>query len=80
MKPEHEQAIRSYLKSRFRGYRDDVSVDDSLKGIVDSIGQFEMVEFLENKFDLHIPNEEFHPDRFATISRIGEMIEQFAKA
>ena len=79
MKAEHEQAIRAYLRSRFRGYRDDISVDGSLKGIVDSIGQFEMVEFLETKFAFRIPNEEFHPDRFATIGRIGELIEQFAK-
>jgi acyl carrier protein len=79
VRPEHEKAIRSYLKSRFRGYRDDTSVDDSLKGIVDSIGQFEMVEFLETKFGFRIPNEEFHPDRFATIGRIGDMIEQFVK-
>jgi acyl carrier protein len=77
MKPEVEQAIREYLKSRFRGYRDDLSNDDSLRGIVDSIGQFEMVEFLEQTFEFRIPNEEFHPDRLSTIARIGETIEEF---
>ncbi|MGB2985692.1 MAG: acyl carrier protein [Phycisphaerae bacterium] len=79
MKSEHEHTIRGYLKSRFRSYRDDISIDDSLKGVVDSIGQFEVVEFLETRFDFRIPNEEFHPDRFSTIARIGDIIEQFAK-
>ena len=78
MNPEHEKAIRTYLKSRFRGYRDDLSIDDSLKTVVDSIGQFEVVEFLETTFGFQLPNEEFHPDRFSTIARIGEVIVQFA--
>ena len=78
MKAEIERVVREYLKSRFRGYRDELSIDDSLRGVVDSIGQFELVEFLENRFSMRIPNEEFHPDRFSTISRIGDMVEQFS--
>ena len=77
MKPEVEKCIRDYLKSRFRGYRDDLSIEDSLRRVIDSIGQFEMVEFLEQTFDFRIPNEEFHPDRLSTIARIGETIEEF---
>jgi len=77
MKAEHEQEIRAYLKSRFRGYRDDLSIHDSLESVVDSLGLFELVEFLEQRFNLRIPNEEFHPDKFSTIARIGEVIEQF---
>ena len=78
MNPEYEAGIRTYLKSRFRGYRDDLSTEDSLEGIVDSIGQFEVVEFLETTYNFRIPNEEFHPDRFSTIARIGEVVEQFS--
>ncbi len=78
MNPDYEAGIRAYLKSRFRGYRDDLSIDDSLNGVIDSIGQFEVIEFLETKYNFSIPNEEFHPDRFSTITRIGEVIEQFS--
>ncbi len=78
MTPEQEQVIRAYLKSRFRGYTDNLTIDESLEHVVDSIGQFELVEHLEQTFNFRIPNEEFHPDRLSTIARIGEVIEQFS--
>jgi acyl carrier protein len=71
-----EQNIRGYLRSRFRGYRDDLSREDSLEYIVDSLGLFELVEFLESSFQFRIPNEEFHPNRFATIGRILQLLEE----
>jgi acyl carrier protein len=74
--PDAEQTIRGYLRSRFRGYRDDISRDDSLEYVVDSLGLFELVEFLESSYQFRIPNEEFHPNRFATIGRILQLLEE----
>ena len=71
-----EQSIRGYLRSRFRGYRDNLAREDSLEHVVDSLGLFELVEFLEGSFQLRIPNEEFHPNRFATIGRILQLLEE----
>ena len=70
-----EERIRGYLRSRFRGYRDDMSRDDSLEHVVDSLGLFELVEFLESSFGFSIPNEEFRPNRFSTIGRILQVVE-----
>ena len=78
MTPDQEREVRHYLKSRFRGYHDEMLADDRLDGVVDSLGLFELVEFLEQKFGLKIPNEEFRPERFATIARIGQTIEEFS--
>jgi acyl carrier protein len=78
MTGEQERMIREFLKNRFAGFRDSLTVNDSLDSIVDSVGQFELVGFLESTFKFRIPNEEFRPDRFATIARIGAVIEQYS--
>jgi len=70
-----EARIREYLRSRFRGYRDDMSIEESLEHVVDSLGLFELVEFLEGTFEFRIPNSEFRPSRFQTIGRILEVLE-----
>ena len=78
MNPAHEQTIRTYLKGRFRGYRADMNVDDRLDNVVDSIGQFELIEHLETTFGFQVPHEDFHPDLFATIADMGKVIETYA--
>lgn len=72
-----ETTVRSYLQERFGNYRDDLGTEDSLEGVVDSLGLFELVEFLERKFQLKIPNHEFTPRRFSSIGRILETVAQF---
>jgi acyl carrier protein len=78
MTPEQERAVRDFLRSRFRGYCEELGLDESLDSIVDSIGQFELVGFLENTFAFRIPNEDFHPDRFSALARIGEVIARYS--
>ena len=78
MKADHEQAVRAFLKSRFPGYRDDLTLEDRLDSIVDSVGQFELVGFLENEFGFRLPNEDFHPDRFSTLACIGEILDRYS--
>ena len=73
----NEAALRSYLKGRFGSYDDDIHKDDSLEGIVDSMGLFELVEFIEGEFKVRIPNHEFSPQKFSTISSILTVIDEF---
>lgn len=76
---ETEREVRRFLKSRFAGYRDEVGSNDSLERVVDSLGLFDLVEWVEKRFHARIPNEEFSPRRFATISAICESVERFRK-
>jgi len=75
---EGELTLRKYLKERFGNYEDGIGLDDPLEGVVDSIGIFELVEFIENEFGISIPNEEFSPQRFASIADILATIEEFS--
>ena len=74
-----EETIRIYLKERFANYEDSVGFSDPLEGIVDSLGLFELVEFLEGEFSIHIPNEEFSPELFSTIERILQVVDEFKR-
>lgn len=67
---EKELKVRSYLKERFANYEDSIGSEDSLEGIVDSLGLFDLVAFLEEEFAISIPNEDFSPDLFSTIEKI----------
>ncbi|MGD9578854.1 MAG: acyl carrier protein [Syntrophorhabdus sp.] len=67
---EKELKLRSYLKERFANYEDSIGSEDSLEGIVDSLGLFDLVAFLEEEFAISIPNEDFSPDLFSTIEKI----------
>jgi len=73
---ETESAIRKFLGERFGAYRDDIGADESLDGVVDSLGMFDLVEFIEQDIGVSIPNEDFSPRNFATISSILALIEQ----
>jgi acyl carrier protein len=72
-----ETTLRTYLRERFGNYRDDMGVEESLEGVIDSLGLFELVEFLERKFELKIPNHEFSPRRFSSIERILATVAEF---
>jgi len=74
---ETETLIRKYLKERFVDYDDGIRIDDTLEGVVDSLGLFDLVGFLEVEFGIYIPNEEFSPQRFSSINKILTTIEEF---
>jgi acyl carrier protein len=74
-----ENKLRAYLQQRFGSYHEGIQVDDSLEGIVDSIGLFELVEFIEKNFNVSIPNQEFSPQRFSSITSILATIDEFKR-
>ena len=71
----NEAQLRAYLKGRFRGYTDDIALDDDLSGVVDSLGLFELVEFIEKTAGVTVPTIEFRPARFATLSNILGLVD-----
>jgi acyl carrier protein len=71
-----EKILRTFLKERFGNYRDTLAAEDPLDGVVDSLGLFELVEFIEREFQISVPTEEFSPRRFSSISVILNTIEE----
>jgi acyl carrier protein len=58
------------------GYRDSLAPADSLANVIDSLGLFDLVEFVENEFGVSIPNDEFSPRRFASIESILGLVDE----
>jgi acyl carrier protein len=69
-----ESQLRTYLKSRFRGYHDGMSAEADLSGIVDSLGLFELVEFVEGASGVRVPVADFQPIRFSSIRNILTLV------
>ena len=78
MENEKEKKLRQFLKERFGGYEDTIGLTDSLESVVDSMGLFELVSFLEQEFSMNLPNEEFSPQRFSSIEGILNLVEEFS--
>ena len=76
MENGNEKRLRHFLKERFRNYREEIGPSDSLEDVVDSLGLFDLVSFVEKEFEISIPNEEFSPQLFSTIEGILGVIEK----
>lgn len=72
-----EATVREFLASRFPGYHPGLGLEDPLDRVVDSLGLFDLVEWVEGSFGIRIPNEEFSPRRFASIAAICSTINDF---
>jgi acyl carrier protein len=72
-----ETAVREFLASRFPGYHPGLGPEDPLDRVVDSLGLFDLVEWVEGNFGIRIPNEEFSPRRFSSIAAICNTVNEF---
>ena len=61
----------------FRGSKDQLSDEYPLleNEVVDSMGLFHLVGFLERTFDVVIPDEDLVPEHFGTIRGIAALIQ-----
>jgi acyl carrier protein len=48
-------------------------------GIVDSFSMVSLKRFLENKYDISIPDDKATPDAFDSVDSIVELVKQFKK-
>jgi acyl carrier protein len=46
------------------------------RGIIDSLGIMKLLAFIEEKFQINVPDEELIPENFETLSAIAELISQ----
>jgi acyl carrier protein len=46
-------------------------------GIVDSFSMVSLKRFLENKYNIQIPDEKATPEAFDTVTKIASLVEEF---
>lgn len=71
-------SLRAYIKDNLVVQTDieDVGDGDSLleSGIIDSMGVFQLVTFLETQFGVEIDDEEMVPENFETMTGIVALV------
>ena len=58
---------------------DDITIDSPLisGGIVDSFSMVSLKRFLENKYNISIPDADASPEAFDTVTKIEELVKRF---
>lgn len=56
----------------------DLADDESLlaAGILDSLAVVKLVAYIEDEFDVEIPDSDFDPDNFESVSAIKDLVER----
>ena len=75
-----QDRVRSYIidELRFRGSAKDLKNDYPLleNEVLDSMGIFSVVSFLEAEFGIEVDDEDLVPDNFGTIDDIARLVEE----
>lgn len=75
-----EQAIREFISDNFFVEADEVALpsDASLTqgGTIDSMGVLELIMFIEQNWNLKIPDEDTVPEHLDSIERIVKYVER----
>jgi acyl carrier protein len=68
--------IRDFVLLNFIMADESLGEHDSLtgEGIIDSTGLLELVLFLEDAFELQVPDEDLLPEQFDTIGRLADYV------
>lgn len=70
--------LRSFVEDNFLYMRPDFDLenDQSLlgQGIVDSMGVMEMLQFLEDEFDVRVPEEDVTEEQIGTLNAIADYV------
>ena len=71
-------AIRDFLLGRLApaSGRADIGDEDDLidAGVIDSLGIFQLVAFLEERFNISIGDEEITPENFGSVMAIERLV------
>jgi acyl carrier protein len=72
-----EHAVRQFLTDNFPlTGGEELGSDDSLiaAGVIDSTGVLEVIEFLEERYEIQIADEEVLPENLDSIASIGRFV------
>jgi len=77
---EIREAVLEYVIDEYIDEDDDMEVDADTalisSGIVDSFSMVSLKAFLENKYDIRIPDEDATPEAFDTVNSIIQIVEK----
>jgi acyl carrier protein len=70
------ELVRFIEENLLHGTNQSVGPDDSLidLGLLDSIGLMQMMQFIEDRTGLRIPDHMVTPDNFQTVAAIEQMV------
>jgi acyl carrier protein len=81
---EYKQAILDYVIKEYLEDDEDeeITFDSELitGGIVDSFSMVSLKRFLENKYDIQIPDADASPVAFDTVNSIAALVDRFKQA
>ena len=70
--------LTDFIKNNFYYHEEDKVIDPDLslmdRGVIDSTGVLELIEFMEDTFEIHIENEEIVPENLDNINRMHDFI------
>lgn len=73
-----KEQIRQYVAENFlfsdNGFELDNDESFLEAGVVDSLGVLELVTFVEENFDVQVPDEEIVPDNFDSVNQLADYI------
>ncbi len=81
---EYKQAILDYVIKEYLEDDEDeeITFDTELisGGIVDSFSMVSLKRFLENKYEIQIPDADASPEAFDTVNSIAALVDRFRQA
>jgi len=79
--PETKDIILTYVKKEYVEEGDDIDVTYTTPlisgGIVDSFSMVSLKRFLENKYNIQIPDAKATPKAFDSVNNIIELLKEF---
>ncbi len=81
---EYKKAILEYVIKEYMEDDEDeeITYDTELisGGIVDSFSMVSLKRFLENKYDIQIPDADASPEAFDSVEKIAALVDRFKQA
>ena len=77
-----KEIVLEYVKEEYLEDEDEeINYDTPLisGGIVDSFSMVSLKRFLENKYNISIPDEKASPEAFDSVNKITELVKEFVK-
>jgi acyl carrier protein len=79
---ELKEIIKNYvIKEYLEPDSDPIDYDTPLisGGIVDSFSMVSLKRFLENKYNIQIPDDQATPEAFDSVNKIADLVRRFVK-
>ena len=80
---EIKKAVLEYVIHEYLDDDEDEEVGydtELISGIVDSFSMVSLKRFLENKYDIRIPDADASPEAFDTVNSIAALVQRFRQA